>query len=59
MTAPTPLTFEPVNRLCDRMSQGEVSSVDIFSVYLDGIAHYNDKLHAYIEVYSIPAGLGD
>jgi hypothetical protein len=30
MTAPTPLSFEPVNRLCDRMSQGEVSSVDIF-----------------------------
>jgi aspartyl-tRNA(Asn)/glutamyl-tRNA(Gln) amidotransferase subunit A len=52
MTAPTPLAFEPVHQLCDRMTQGEVSPVDIVEGYLDRIARYDEKLHAYIEVYT-------
>jgi aspartyl-tRNA(Asn)/glutamyl-tRNA(Gln) amidotransferase subunit A len=52
MAAPTQLAFEPVHRLCDRMSRGEISPVDIVEGYLERIARYDNKLHAFIEVYA-------
>jgi aspartyl-tRNA(Asn)/glutamyl-tRNA(Gln) amidotransferase subunit A len=52
MTANTPLAFEPVHQLCDRMSRGEITPVDIVGGYLDRIARYDAKLHAYIDVYT-------
>ncbi|ETX09345.1 MAG: hypothetical protein ETSY2_00120 [Candidatus Entotheonella gemina] len=52
MAAMTQLAFEPVHRLCDRMTRGEISPVGIVEGYLDRIARYDDKLHACIEVYA-------
>jgi aspartyl-tRNA(Asn)/glutamyl-tRNA(Gln) amidotransferase subunit A len=52
MATPTQLAFEPVHRLCDRMTRGEISPVDIVEGYLKRIARYDDKLHAFIEVYA-------
>lgn len=52
MAANTPLAFEPVHQLHDRMTKGETSPVDIVEGYLDRIARYDEKLHAYIEVYA-------
>jgi hypothetical protein len=34
------------------MTRGEISPVDIVEGYLEPIAHYDDKLHAFIEVYA-------
>ena len=52
MAAHTPLAFEPVHQLRDRMTKGETSPVDIVEGYLDRIARYDAKLHAYIDVYA-------
>ncbi len=52
MAAMTQLAFEPVHRLCDRMTRGEISLVDIVESYLERIARYDDKLHAFIDVYA-------
>jgi aspartyl-tRNA(Asn)/glutamyl-tRNA(Gln) amidotransferase subunit A len=52
MAAHPHLAFEPVHRLRDRITQGEVTSVDIVEGYLDRIVRYDAKLHAYIEVYA-------
>jgi aspartyl-tRNA(Asn)/glutamyl-tRNA(Gln) amidotransferase subunit A len=52
MAAKTPLAFEPVHRLRDRMTRGETSPIDIVESYLNRIARYDAKLHAYIDVYA-------
>lgn len=52
MAANTQLAFEPVHRLRDRITTGEVSPVQIVEAYLDRIARYDTKLHAYIDVYA-------
>lgn len=52
MVANPQLAFEPVHRLRDRMTKGETSPVEIVEGYLDRIARYDDKLHAYIDVYA-------
>src|SRR5215510_11487655 len=52
MAAQTSLAFEPVHQLRDRMTQGEITPVDIVEGYLDRIARYDAKLHAYIDVYT-------
>ena len=52
MAAQTPLAFEPVHQLRDRMTKGETSPVGLVEGYLDRIARYEAKLHAYIEVYA-------
>ena len=52
MAAQTPLAFEPVHQLRDRMTQGEITPVDIVEGYLDRIARYDAKLHAYIDIYA-------
>ncbi len=46
------LAFEPVHHLCNRIAQGDISPVDIVEGYLDRIARYDDKLHAFIDVYA-------
>ena len=57
MAATTPVAFEPVHRLCERMTQGDISPVGIVDAYLDRIARYDGKLHAYIDVYADDARL--
>ena len=52
MAAQTPLAFEPVHQLRDRLTQGEITPVAIVEGYLDRIARYDAKLHAYIDVYA-------
>jgi len=41
-----------VHQLRDRMTQGEITPVDLVEGYLDRIARYDAKLHAYIDVYA-------
>jgi len=52
MAAHPQLAFEPVHHLRDRITKGEVSPVEIVEGYLDRIARYDEKLHAYIDVYA-------
>ena len=52
MAAQTPLAFEPVHQLRDRMTKGEITPVDIIEGYLNRIARYDAKLHAYIDIYA-------
>lgn len=52
MAANIQLAFEPVHQLCDRITKGEVSPVQIVEGYLNRIARYDAKLHAYIDVYA-------
>ena len=52
MAAQTPLAFEPVHQLRDRMTKGEITPVEIVEGYLDRIARYDAKLHAYIDIYA-------
>ncbi|MCZ6874634.1 MAG: amidase [bacterium] len=52
MTANTHLAFEPVHRLRDRISKGEAGPVEVVEGYLNRIARYDEKLHAYIDVYA-------
>lgn len=52
MATNTQLAFEPVHQLRDRLTAGEISPVDIVEAYLDRIARYDAKLHAYIDVYA-------
>ena len=52
MAAQTQLAFEPVHQLRDRMTKGEITPVDIVEGYLDRIARYDAKLHAYIDIYA-------
>ncbi len=52
MAAHTQRAFEPVHQLRDRITKGEASPVDIVEGYLDRIARYDAKLHAYIDVYA-------
>ena len=56
MAAQTQLAFEPVHQLRDRMTQGEITPVDIVEGYLDRIARYDAKLHAYIDIYADEPG---
>lgn len=52
MTTNTELAFEPVHQLRDRINRGETSPVEIVQGFLDRIARYDEKLHAYIDVYA-------
>ena len=52
MAAQTQIAFEPVHQLRDRMTKGEANPVDIVEGYLNRIARYDAKLHAYIDVYA-------
>jgi len=45
------IAFEPVHRLVQRITDGELTPVQIVDAYLDRIARHDEKLHAYIEVY--------
>jgi aspartyl-tRNA(Asn)/glutamyl-tRNA(Gln) amidotransferase subunit A len=51
MAAHPQLAFEPVHQLRDRITRGEITPVEIVEAYLDRIARYDAKLHAYIDVY--------
>ena len=50
MAAQTPLAFEPVHQLRDRMTKGEITPVDIVEGYLDRIARYDaaPRVHRYL-----------
>ena len=52
MAANIQLAFEPVHELRDRITRGETSPVQIVEGYLERIARYDGKLHAYIDVYT-------
>src|SRR5207247_3618013 len=52
MAAQTPLAFEPVHQLRDRMTKGEITPVEIVEGYMDRIARYDAKLHAHIAIYA-------
>ena len=52
MAAHPQRAFEPVHQLRDRITKGEASPVEIVEGYLNRIARYDAKLHAYIDVYA-------
>ena len=43
MAVQTPLAFEPVHQLRDRLTQGEITPVDLVEGYLDRIARYDAR----------------
>ncbi|HKY50191.1 MAG TPA: amidase [Candidatus Limnocylindria bacterium] len=44
------LAFAPVQILAQRIREGALSSVELVELYLERIARYDDRLHAYVTV---------
>lgn len=47
---PEDLAFSPVAALARLIREREISSVELLQVYLDRIARFDDRLHAYVTV---------
>ncbi|MBS0532040.1 MAG: amidase [Proteobacteria bacterium] len=52
MTGSNDLTSLTVTELAAMLASGRVSAVEITDACLDRIGHYNDALHAFIDVYA-------
>jgi aspartyl-tRNA(Asn)/glutamyl-tRNA(Gln) amidotransferase subunit A len=45
------LCFLPVSVIAEKIANGQLSSVDVVDAFLARIAKYDNKLHAYVDVY--------
>ena len=45
------LVFEPVHELAAKIDTGKLTSLELLEAYLDRVRHYDERLHAFVDVY--------
>ena len=45
------LVFEPVHELAAKIGAGKLTSLELLEAYLERVRHYDERLHAFVDVY--------